>query len=508
MFDLGVGSWIERRARSDPDAPALVFGDRTTSYSALAGRIRRLAAALQSLGVQRADRVCYLGPNHPALLETLFATARLGAILAPVNHRAEVVQIRSVLADCAPAVVVIDASLTHLVPESPGETRIVVGATGDGGRNQFEDLIAAAPNQSIDTVVSMDDVCLLPHTSGTTGRPKGVMLTHANVTWNAINLVTSTDLRARDVTIALAPFFRVGGTGVNVLPGLFQGGTVVVPTAEETTPLGILRLLERHRVTVGFGNPDLLASLVDSPGWRSADLSSLRYVITGGAPVPERLLTAFLERGVPCLQGYGLSEAAPFVLILPPEHALDRIGAAGRPALFVDTRVVRPDGGHCAPGETGELVVRGPNIMAGYWRLPEATRQVIGPDGWLHTGDAARIDGDGFVWIVDRVRDAFQTVGGLVYPADIDRVVLEHPGVVDAASVGVPTDSGDWVPHVFVVPAPGHPLTGGDIIAFCRGRLPAYAVPAVATFVNAVPRNSVGKLLRQELARSAGHRSG
>jgi fatty-acyl-CoA synthase len=335
-------------------------------------------------------------------------------------------------------------------------------------------------------------VCMLPHTSGTTGKPKGVMLTHGNVTWNVVNLLSVVDFRGDDVTIAITPFFRTGGTGVNVLPVLFAGGTVVVP--ERADADRILRLMEDHRVTIGFGNPDLLDSLTRSPRWPSADLSSIRFFITGGAPVPERLIRTYLERGVPFLQGYGLSEAAPFVLLLDAPSALRKIGSAGKPALFVDVRTARPDGAGCGRDETGELLVRGPNVMAGYWRRPDATRAALDDQGWLRTGDAARIDDEGYVWIVDRVADAYEVSGHVVYPGDVERAIAAHPAVSD---VGLAARDGTTT--AFVVLADGKHASAEELLECGRTRLAAHAVPSSVVFVDRLPRSSVGKLLRHEL---------
>ena len=199
-----------------------------------------------------------------------------------------------------------------------------------------------------DADIDLDDLLLLPHTSGTTGSPKGVMLSHGNVTWNVVNFLSRADFRGDDVTIAIAPFFRVGGTGVNVLPVLFLGGTVIVP--DDVTGDGLLGLIERHRVTVGFGNPDVLDALARAERWPAADLSSIRFILTGGAPVPERLIRAYHDRGVALVQGYGLSEAGPLVLLLDAERSLRKVGSAGRPPLFVDIRIVDPDGHDVEPG--------------------------------------------------------------------------------------------------------------------------------------------------------------
>jgi fatty-acyl-CoA synthase len=340
--------------------------------------------------------------------------------------------------------------------------------------------------------VDLDAVCLLPHTSGTTGAPKGVMLTHANIGWNVANLLSLVDFAGDDVTIAIAPFFRTGGTGVNVLPVLFKGGTVVVP--ETSTPEEILRLLEVHRVTVGFGNPDLLDGLVREAQWHASDLTSIRCFITGGAPVPERLIRTFLARGVPLFQGYGLSEAAPFVLLLDPPNALEKLGSAGKPPMYVDVRTVARDGSACAPNETGELLVRGPNVMAGYWNRTEATSAAIDAEGWLHTGDAARIDDDGYAWIVGRMEDAFQAAGRTVHPGDVERVLARHPSVDDVA-VGLRRGG----TTAFVVPNRGATVTEPELLAFARDQLRPEAAPTSIVFVTALPRSSVGKLLRHQL---------
>ena len=494
--DFGVGSWVERRARITPDHAALVFGARSLGYAELAERVRRLANGLRRLGVGRGDRVAWLGPNHPAFLESLFAVGQLGAVLAPVNHRLGRDEQAFVVALTEPVAVVQHATVEPATGPAVRH-RIAVGGLLEGALD-YDALVAESPDEPVAEPVGLADLLLLPHTSGTTGKPKAVMLTHGNVTWNAISFLTSAGFRRDDVTVAIAPFFRVGGTGVNVLPVLFAGGTVVVP--DDPRPDALLGLMEQHRVTVGFGNPDLLDALAHADGWPSVDLSSIRIVLTGGAPVPERLIRTYLERGVTLLQGYGLSEAAPLALLLDAEQALRKVGAAGRPPLFVDVRITDAAGDDVAPGDTGELLVRGPNVMAGYWRQPAETREALIEGGWLRTGDAARRDDDGDVWIVDRLAARFASAGGVVYPGDVERVLQAHPAVADAGVVGVPGPSGDIVGAAFVVLVPGAAATEEEVLAFCRGHLAARQVPASISFVSALPRNAVGKLLREDLS--------
>src|SRR5499427_592737 len=498
--NVGVGSSIERRARAAPGGVALIAGDRSVTYSELAGRARRLANGLRTLGVTKGDRVAWLGPNHPAFLESLFAAGLLGAVMAPVNYRLDEAEIDWILQDIEPRVLIQHVAAGAAAVRRPGSRQVAVGGSPDGAAD-FETLIAGSAGHPIEETVRLDDLCLLPHTSGTTGRPKGVMLIHGNITWNVVNLLTCADFRGDDVTIALVPFFRVGGTGVNVLPVLFMGGTVVVPG--DAQPDDILRLTEQHHVTVGFGNPDILQALVRSPLWPAADLSGVRFLITGGAPVPEPLIRAYLERGLTLLQGYGLSEAAPVALLLQPETALSKVGSAGTPPLFVDTRIAGLSGADVGPGEAGELLVRGPNVMAGYWNRPEDTAAALTPDGWLRTGDVARADGDGYIRIVGRVADSFISHGQMVHPGDVERVLLGHPAVADAGVAPVPGSGQEQVATAFVVVAPGAETTEQELLAWCREHLAAHQVPAHVTFTGRLPRNSVGKLIRAELPSAA-----
>ena len=355
---VSVGSWIERRARIDPDHVAIISGDRPVTYAELAERIRRLAGGLSRLGVARGDRVAWLGPNHGAFLEAFFAAGALGAVLAPVNHRLLPDERALVVEDAEPMVLIEHHAVPPTRAPASVRHRLVVGGGPREGSIDYESFVSDSLERAPAADIDLDDLLFMPHTSGTTGSPKGVMLSHGNVTWNVVNMLSRADFRGDDVTIAIAPFFRVGGTGVNVLPVLFVGGTVVVP--DDASGGGLLGLVERHRVTVGFGNPDVLDELVRAERWRAADLSSMRFVLTGGAPVPERLIRAYHDRGVPLVQGYGLSEASPVVLLLDAKRALQKIGSAGRPALLVEIRIVDPDGHDVDPGDDRRAAGAGP----------------------------------------------------------------------------------------------------------------------------------------------------
>jgi len=327
--------------------------------------------------------------------------------------------------------------------------------------------------------------------------PKGVMLTHGNLTWNVINGLSVIDFSGDDVTIAAVPFFRTGGIGINGLPVLFKGGTVVIPSTRDADEL--LRLFERHRATIAFGNPDLLERLARSRLWSSIDLTSLRALLTGGAPAPERLLRMYHARGVTVLQGYGLSEAAPLVSILDSRNAVRKVGSVGRAALHVDMRIVNGDGSDAGAGAIGELFVHGPNVMAGYWARPDQTRRAIDPDGWLHTGDAAYVDADGFLFIVGRMGEAYVVAGEVVHPGLAERVLLQHPAVGEACMIGGTSGS-----IAYVVPVPdARADVAPELMSWCAERLHSRARPTAIEVVPSLPRNANGKILRDRVSAAA-----
>jgi fatty-acyl-CoA synthase len=500
----GIGSWPERWARLAPDKVALVQGERRVTYRELAERVRRLANGLRLVGIGRGDRVAWLGPNHIAFLESLFAVSSLGAIFVPISHRHPERRVQKMMHGADVSAIVQHPSVGVRAP--PAVRHILVPPDGESPTGpvatagiRYEALIASASNQPISQSVSLDDICMMPHTSGTTGSSKGVMLTHRNMTWNSMNMVTSVDILHDDVSLALAPMFRAGGTGVNVLPLMLKGGTVIVPSGDVSAD-EVLRLMEQHRVTIGFGNPGIVLQMTQSPRWASVDLSSLRFVLTGGGTVPERLIHQYFERGVPLVQGYGQTEVTAVALLLDATQGLTKAGAAGRAPPLLDVRVRRSDGSEAAPGEIGELEVRGPNVMLGYWNREDATRKALGEDGWLRTGDVVRMDDDGDIWIIDRAGQSFTTHGVELYPGEVERVLMRHEGVSEAGVVGYPLDGHDGlVPVAFVVRSSDE-LSGGELAAYWQYNLPNHAWPAALYFVHELPKNSVGKLLRSSLS--------
>ncbi|MFE0380350.1 o-succinylbenzoate--CoA ligase [Streptomyces inhibens] len=501
MRNEGLGSWPARRARKTPHRTALIHRDTTLTYAGLYERTTRLAHALRSRGVRRGDRIAYLGPNHPSYLETLFAAGTLGAVFVPLNTRLAGPEIAYQLADSGARALVHGPSHAGLVAGLPGSadvrTYVEVGAA-------YEELLAGAATEPIDEPVTADDTCIIMYTSGTTGRPKGAMLTHGNLTWNAVNVLVDTDLIANERALVCAPLFHTAGLNMLTLPVLLKGGTCVL--VEAFDPDTVLELIERHRITFMFGVPTMFEQMARHPRWTQADLSSLRILTCGGSPVPTPLIATYQERGLTFLQGYGMTEAAPGTLFLDAEHAISKAGSAGVPHFFSDVRVVRPDLTPVDADETGEVVVRGPHVMPGYWRLPEETAASFA-DGWFRSGDAARVDEDGYVHIVGRSKDMIISGGENVYPAEVEDLLLAHPDVVECAVIGVPDDKWGEVPRAVVVPREGAELDPHDVLASLAGRLAKYKIPKSVVVADALPRTASGKLLKSQVRKRYGSTS-
>jgi fatty-acyl-CoA synthase len=508
--DQGLGSWPARRRRLSPDQVALRHGDTTRTYAELDDRRRCLAGAFRDLDVGRGDRVAYLGPNDPALLETLFASAALGAVFVPLNWRLTAPELAFIAADCGASVLVHAAELTATADAVAADGATTVRrqvALGD----ELDAMASSRPGDGdpppFDEPVALDDPAVIIYTSGTTGRPKGATLSHGNITWNCANVLIDTDLASDEVALVCAPLFHVAALNMVAMPMVMKGGTTVL--TGQFDPAGALELIERHRVTVMFGVPAMFDAMAHSPGFATADLSSLRRLLCGGAPVPLPTIRTYLDRGVPFLQGYGMTETAPGALFLGAGRAAEKAGTAGVPSFFTDVRVVRPDGADVAPGEKGEVVVAGPNVMLGYWNRPDATAEVM--DGeWFRSGDVAVVDDEGYVTIVDRMKDMIISGGENIYPAEVEHALHSHPGVAECAVIGVPDERWGEVGRAIVVLRAGAAADGLDeqaLLDHLDGRLARYKVPRSVVFTDRLPRSGAGKVLKQRLRDAFGDTS-
>ena len=488
--DLTVGRWLADRARLTPERVAIRFLGAELTYAALDRRATRLAAGLAERGLRRGDRLATLTGTSPDHVATLFACARLGVALQPVSWRLAPAEIAYQLADAEPALLLASAEHEELARASG--TSVEILRIGDPTLESDAEIRGDARD---------DDPLLLVYTSGTTGRPKGALLTHANCFWTNLSFDRTTSLRDDDVVLQVLPQFHVGGWNVQPLLAWWKGATVVLEPAFDSARA--LHLLAEQRVTTMMGVPATYLFLSQEPGFADADLSSLRLAVVGGAPMPESLLETWMERGVEIVQGYGLTEAAPNVLCLPPDDARRKLGFAGKPYPHVDVGLREADAGELLEGPaTGELVVAGPNVFAGYWRNPEATTAAFA-NGWLLTGDVAERDVEGFYRIAGRIKDMVISGGENVYPAEIEDVLMGHPAVLEAAVVGVPDERWGEACAAFVVLRSGVSATEVELRTLCRERLARFKVPKTFSFVGALPRSSMGKVLKDELRASA-----
>jgi fatty-acyl-CoA synthase len=501
--DIGLANWFFQRALRTPERAAIAFENRTLNYAQMQQRIEQLAGRLDRLGVRRGDRVAFLGINQPMLLFALFATARLGAIFVPLNFRLTGSEVAANVGDADASVLIADAQHRSLIDGVRAYLSSVRHFLNEDATDGWEPIDDGGHVVTDQMRGDADDAAVIMYTSGTTGRAKGAMLTHGNLWWNNANAMHQFDVLASDVTLAAAPLFHIGGLNVLTLVTLQKGGLVLVHPSFD--PAIVLADVQRHRVTTMFGVPTMFQLMALHPTFADTDLSSLRLLICGGAPCPESLLRAWQTRGVPIEQGYGLTETAPMVSFLPPEFALSKLGSSGRPPLFSEVRLVETDGKPVTePKVKGEILARGPNVMRGYWRNPKATAEAIDPDGWFHTGDVGWLDSDGFLTISDRVKDMIISGGENIYPAEVENVLDQHPGIAEAAVIGVP--DANWGETVCAIVAlkPGQHLDLEQLRDFAGAELARYKLPRRLEIVPSLPRNAEGKILKRQLREQFG----
>jgi fatty-acyl-CoA synthase len=499
--DIGLGNWFHQRALSSPKRKALTFEGTTWTYAELQQRIDRLASALRANGVCEGDRVGFLGFNQPAFLETLFAAARLGAIFVPLNFRLSGPELSYIIGNAGVHSLIVDAPHRPVIDAIRAELpcrRFFSADQPAAGWPAVSGLIAEHQPIRSGVAVAADTVAVIMYTSGTTGRPKGAMLTHGNLWWNNVNVLHSYDVRQDEVSLLVAPLFHIGGLNVNSLVVWQKGGHIVLHRSFD--PAKCLEDIARYRVTTMFAVPAMLLFMSQQPGFAGADLSSIDGIVCGGAPVPEPLIRLYATRGIPLNQGYGLTETAPFTSFLGPEWATAKLGSAGLSPLFSELKIVDASGHHIkTPHTKGEVITRGPNIMKGYWNNPDATAAAIDAEGWFHTGDIGYLDEDGFLYIADRLKDMVITGGENVYPAEVESVLYEHPAVAEITVIGLP--DAQWGEAVVAIAAlkPGAKLELEELRAFATERLARYKLPRRLEILEALPRNPAGKVLKFEL---------
>ena len=498
--DLGLGRMIGRRASLTPHRRALTFEGTTWTYAEFLDRIDRFATALAGGGVGVGDRVAYLGLNHPNFFVTMFATVRLGATFVPLNFRLTGPELRFIVDDAGARTIVVDDTHQPVIDAIRGDLPCEVYFSSEAaaeGWPSMDAAIADAEPLADPATVSADDIAVIMYTSGTTGRPKGAMLTHGNIAWNNVNALHAIDMAGDEVGLVVAPLFHIGGLNVTTLLVWQKGGEIVLHRSFD--PAEAIRAIEEHGITNMFGVPAMFLFMSQVPAFESADFSSVRVFVVGGAPCPEPLTKLYLSKGAPFAQGYGLTETAPMCSFLLPPDALAKVGSAGQAPMYTEVRCVDEENHAVAAHQTGEICIKGPNVMAGYWNRPDATAEVIDAEGWFHSGDVGYFDDEGFLYVVDRVKDMVISGGENVYPAEVESVLQGHDGIADVAVIGLPDERWGEAVTAVVVPAGGNPPTLEELRAFAGEQLARYKLPSRLHVVDELPRNPAGKILKFEL---------
>ena len=479
-FDL-----LAERARITPDRLALVSvetGERLT-YAQIDQRAALAASAMLEAGLEPGERAGLLGQNSLDFVAAFFGALKAGVIAVPLSTRATPHELSGIAADCEMKVLFHDdgsSSISETLADLCGLKRVPLSARGSAP-------LAAVQHDPEATA------CLL-YTSGTTGKPKGVMIPHRQLLWNGYNTAVNWGLREDDVSPIFTPLYHAGGLAAFLIPIFCVGGTIVIHRAFD--PAEIWTTLERERCSVVLGVPTIWKILLEAPESQSADLGHVRWFASGGAPLPTFLIDAYRERGVTLKQGYGLTEVGVNCFTMTVEDAHAKQGSIGRPVMFTEIRLADPDGSEVPTGEIGEMWIRGPHVSNGYWKNPVATAEAYLDGGWFRTGDLARRDSEGFFYIAGRRKDMFISGGVNVYPAEVEAELLQHSNVRDAAVVGVPDPKWGEVGVAFVV---ARDVVAGDLEAFLAGRLARYKVPRSFIFLDTLPRTPYGKVLKEDL---------
>jgi fatty-acyl-CoA synthase len=495
MSDISL--WIERHAGLNPGRTALRFQGRTLSYGEFAYGIERAAAVLRDMGLRHGDRIAWLGLNHPDLLGLLFAAARCGLMLVPLNWRLAPPEHAFILRDAGVKALFAQRELAAaLGPETlPEGCRLVLAGGTDGQAPSLHDLIAAA-GETPGHDGGPDDPVLLVYTSGTTGRPKGAVLNQRALDCNAANALHMHAMTARDHVLTVLPLFHVGGLNIQTTPALKAGAMVTLH--DRFDPGSFLAAVAADRPTLTVLVPATISAVLAHPAWAGTDLSSLRAVATGSMAVPTGLIAAFHARGVPVIQIYGATETAPVAVYQRVRDAYDSVGSMGRVGLNTEVRVVDATGADVGPGVPGEVLVRGEHVASGYWNDPEATAKAFA-GGWFRSGDIAEYDAGGLFWFKDRIKNVIISGGENIYPAEVERVLYEMPGIRECQVIGRPDARWGMVPVAAVVADAG--VSREAVLQHFDGRLARFKHPRDVVFLAELPRNAMGKVRLDELAR-------
>lgn len=503
-YPLHAADLLSKRAELTPDRPAMldIHTGVEYTYRQLNERANRLANFLRSLGVEKGDRVSILAQNSIHYVDLLYGLGKIGAILAPLNWRLTAKELTYIADDCRPKVMICGPEYVDVLAEVREELDFPIVVSIEGAAIDdaivYEDGVArvdaAEPERPM---LTGEDIYCILYTSGTTGRPKGAMISHRQVLWNNINTAISWGLGADDISPVMTPMFHAGGLFIFLTPLFYVGGKILLARSFDSEVS--LEFIQRERCTVVLGVPTLFQMWMKSPAFPRADFRHVRYFVSGGAPCPVSLIKAWREaKGGYLHQGYGLTEVGVNCFTMTDEESVRKVGSVGKPIFHSRMRIVDEDGRDVTRGQTGELIIYGPHVCSGYWRNPEATREAL-KDGWFYTGDMARQDEEGYYYLAGRYKDMIISGGENVYAAEVESVFLEHQAVGEAALIGTPDEKWGEVGLLVVVPRAGHAVTAEELIEFGRARLARYKVPKHVIFADSLPYSPYGKVMKAEL---------
>lgn len=508
-----VADLLRSTAAHRPEAPVVVGDGRHLTHGELDTRSSRIAAGLVRAGLEPGDRVAMLARNATEYWELFFAASRSGLVVVPINFRLAAAEVEFIVSDVAPRALVVEDVLMDNVTDAAAALvdgpRLVFTQGSDPlevptGWGTFEDFVAASPADDPRRDATGDDLAFIMYSSGTTGRPKGVMTTVAGFLWAVERFGANFDVSPASVSLVPTPYYHIAAGGWSLI-AIAAGGRIVQFT--EVTPQKMVSHMVEHQTTHVVMVPTVIQAFVSSPEVSAVDFSCVEWLVYGGSPISESVMVRAQEVfGARLAQTYGLTETIGVATILGPEsHTSATSGllrSAGRPVDGVELEIRDPEtGARCATGETGEVVVRGGCVTAGYWHNDAATAEALDADGWFRTGDAGYVDADGFVYLRDRLKDLLTSGGENVYPAEVENAIMSHPDVLEVAVIGIPSEKWGETPHAVVVPRPGHEVTADAIIAHTRDRIARYKCPTSVEVVEVLPRNPSGKVLKRELRR-------
>jgi fatty-acyl-CoA synthase len=497
---MNLSRIVERWADLQADRVAIHFRGGTWTWAQLLARVDHATARLASIGVQPGDRVAWLGYNHPEMLAMLFALARIGGILVPLNFRLAVPELRDILAHADVSVLIAEPDLYKPAHELAAALPLVKMV---GLRDAPPEWFAweGAPPAGFAPKLRGDDAApvLIVYTSGTTGKPKGAVHTQSAILWNAVNSIHAHDLTHADHVLNPLPMFHVGGLSIQSFPVLFCGGTLTIHPRFDPTLW--LQDVARLRPTLSLLVPATMKAVVEHPAFVETDLSSLRMLNSGSSTIPESLIRPFHERGIPVGQVYGTTETGPISIVLRAEDAMRKLGSTGKPAIHCEVRLVDEQGNDVPRGTVGEIWVRGLNLMQGYWRDPDNPSFQA---GWFRTGDLARVDDEGFWYVAGRSKDMIISGGENVYPAELENILADCPDIAESAVFGAPDPKWGEIAVAAVVPREGRSIDEAGVRALFEGRIARFKHPRRIVFVDTLPRNAMGKVQKFELRRQFG----